>query len=644
MGLSQQTIENVKSQIDILDVIGDFVSLKKVGQSYRALSPFTNERTPSFFVSPAKGIFKCFSTGKGGDAISFLMEHEGWSYPETIKYLANKYGIEIIEDEYTDEQILHQNERDSLYIAMNFAKDYYKHNLLHTDEGKNIGLSYFKERGFNDNTLDIFELGYSLDQWDHFLKYALEKGYQQDIIEKAGLVIKKEGSSQNGGRGIYDRFRGRAIFPIHNLSGKVIAFGARVLKNNSKQPKYINSPETDIYYKGKNLYGLYQAKQSVRQQDNVYLVEGYTDVMSLVQSGIHNVVASSGTSLSDDQIRLLRRFTQNVTVVFDGDQAGIKASLRGIDMILSGDLNVRTVLLPEGEDPDSYSKKLGPPAFLKYLEQEIQDFITFKTGLYAEEAAKDPLKKAEAIREVIESISRIPDPIKRTVYIKQCSEQLDIEESVLVAEQNKILLKRKSGKRDYDVISDIIEEKPVARQSYKNWDEKEIVALQEKESIRLLLSYGYNEIEEKHHLYDYLLEELEEVEFSTPVYKEILALFKKELAQGRVIDAMYILQHGTENMKSEVIDFEANSERYQVSSNWQKKFNIYVPEEQEILKQVTFTNILRLKFRVIRKLIKQNLQDLKNAPLDKQQKFQKIHANLKKSEMEFAKLLGNVAV
>ncbi|MFN3840875.1 MAG: DNA primase, partial [Cyclobacteriaceae bacterium] len=375
--ISRSTIDEVKNRIDIVDVVSDFVSLKRSGQNYKALSPFTNEKTPSFYVVPSKGIFKDFSSGKGGDAITFVMEHEGLGYLEAIRYLAKKYGVEIIEEEQSAEDQASQNERDSLYIVMNFAKEYFKNLLHHDDEGRSIGLSYFRERGFNDRTLEKFDLGYSLNQWDHFEKHALGSGFSASVLEKAGLVISKE----DGQGKTYDRFRGRVIFPVHNLAGKVVAFGARTLSTEKNQPKYINSPETDIYHKSNVLYGLYQAKNEIRKQDFCYLVEGYTDVLSLHQSGIENVVASSGTALTEEQIRLMRRFTENVTVLFDGDAAGVKAALRGIDLILKGGLNVRVVLLPDGEDPDSYSRKMGSTEFSQYLKDNTKDFISFKIDL-----------------------------------------------------------------------------------------------------------------------------------------------------------------------------------------------------------------------------------------------------------------------
>lgn len=368
--IAQESIDEVKGRIDIIDVVGDFVSLKKSGQNYKALSPFTNEKTPSFYVVPSKGIFKDFSSGKGGDAISFLMEHEGMSYTEGIRYLAQKYGVALKETDSPSDDSSQQSDREALFILMAFANDYYKNNLLKTDEGRGVGLSYFHERTLDDRTIQKFELGYALDSWEAFKDEAMRSGYNQEMLEKSGLIVKKEDASDN--RGSYDRFRARVTFPIHNISGKVVAFGARILgKEKSKQPKYINSPETDIYHKSNVLYGLYQAKNAIRQQNNCYLVEGYMDVISLHQADVENVVASSGTALTEEQIQLISRFSENVTVLFDGDSAGIKAAIRGVDLILKAGLNARVVLFPDGDDPDSYSRKVGSEEFNQYLKDQL---------------------------------------------------------------------------------------------------------------------------------------------------------------------------------------------------------------------------------------------------------------------------------
>ncbi|MEL7146033.1 MAG: DNA primase, partial [Bacteroidota bacterium] len=518
--INQTTIEEIKSRMDIVDVVGDFVSLKKSGQNYKALSPFNNEKTPSFYVVPSKGIFKDFSSGKGGDSITFLMEIDGSSYIEALKYLAKKYGVEIVEEEKSDEFMQAQNERESLFIVLNFAKDYYKELLWENEEGKSIGLSYFRERGFSEETIREFDLGYSLDKWDGLIKAADEKGYRQEYLEKAGLKIVKENKA-------YDRFRGRVIFPIHNITGKVVAFGARILIKDKKQPKYINSPETELYHKSHVLYGIYQAKQAIRREDNCYLVEGYTDVISMHQAGVHNVVASSGTALTEDQIKLISRFTNNITVLFDGDSAGIKAAMRGIDMILEGGLNVKAITFPEGEDPDSYSKQLSPSAFKAFLHDGATDFIKFKTSLYHADTAADPLRRAETIREIVNSIAKIPDSIKRTVYLKECSSLLDISESVIIAELNKILLKTNKDKQ----LKELRDSENLERQQGavvlppeedllpKVTSLETIIKEQERESLRMLINYGAQMIqdkdEEQQYLVTYFFSEIDDVNFET---------------------------------------------------------------------------------------------------------------------------------
>lgn len=627
--------------MDIYDVVSDFVSLKRSGQNYKALSPFTNEKTPSFYVVPSKGIFKDFSSGKGGDAITFVMEHEGLGYLEAIRYLAKKYGVEIKEEARTEEDQAAQNERDSLYIVMNFAKEYFK-NLLHkSEEGHSIGLSYFRERGFNDRTLDKFELGYSLNEWDHFEKHALHSGFSAEVLERAGLIISKE----EGPHKRYDRFRGRVIFPVHNLAGKVVAFGARILTKEKDQPKYINSPETEIYHKSNVLYGLYQAKNEIRKHDFCYLVEGYTDVISLHQAGIENVVASSGTALTEEQIRLMRRFTENVTVLFDGDAAGVKAALRGIDLILKGGLNVRVVLLPDGEDPDSYSRKMGSTEFQHYLKTHTRDFISFKIDLYSAGSGNDPIKKAEAIREIVTSIALIPDPIKRSVYIKETSDLLSMQETVLLTELNKILIQERKKREQErwreeqpEPIEALHEVQPLARA-----DAQTLVQMQERETIRLLLNYAENNIMDEsgeQTVLDFLLNELDDVEFTNPVYKEIFTVFKNGSATGERIDNFYFLENGSAEVKKAVADLITS--RYETSPHWSDKYHIYFPHERDVMHEVTLSNVLRLKFRIIQKMMEENLAQMKGKDDSDIDQYLLRHEQLKLAEKELADALGIV--
>lgn len=643
--ISRDTIEEVKNRIDIVDVISDFVSLKKSGANYKALSPFANEKTPSFFVVPSKGIFKDFSSGKGGDAFTFVMEHEKLSYAEAIRYLAKKYGVEIKEDKQSSEEQAAQSEREGLYILMNFAKEFYKEKLLQTDEGRSIGLSYFRERGFTDPTIQQFELGYALDGWDHLSQEAVAKGYSKELLEKTGLVVKKEDDAGQHQR-TYDRFRGRVIFPVHNLSGKVIAFGARMLGKDKNQPKYINSPETDIYHKSDVLYGLYQGKNAIRQQDNCFLVEGYTDVISMHQSDVPNVVASSGTALTEQQIKLIRRFTENVTVLFDGDAAGIKAAIRGIDLILKGGLNVRVVLFPDGEDPDSYSRKVGTTAFQNYLKEARQDFVSFKASLFAKEAAGDPIRKAESIKEIVGSIALIPDPVKRSVYIQETSNLLKIAEAVLLTELNKLIIaeRKKKDKERLREDDSVPEAQPVEDViAPAKVDAQSLIQYQERETIRLLLNYSDRKLTDQS-VAEFLMHELDDVEFTNATFREIHEAYKQGLAKGELPGSEYFLRHGSEPVKVAVTDLITS--RYDASQHWGDKYNIFIPKEDQVLDQMTLTNVLRLKFRIVQKMMEDNLVEVKKAEStgdwDKLDEALTVQTGLKQAEQELAKELGIV--
>lgn len=631
--ISRDTIDEIKTRMDIVDVISDFVSLKRSGQNYKALSPFNNEKTPSFYVVPSKGIFKDFSSGKGGDAITFVMEHEGMSYTEALRFLAKKYGIEIRETVVAKEDQEALSARDGLYIVMNFAKEEYKKLLHENEEGRSIGLSYFRERGFHDPAIEKFELGYALNEWRHLEEEALAAGYSREMLEKSGLVISKEDGKH------YDRFRGRVIFPVHNLAGKVIAFGARILTKEKDQPKYINSPETDIYHKSHVLYGMYQAKNAIRKEDFCFLVEGYTDVISMHQAGIENVVASSGTALTEEQIKLMRRFTENVTVLFDGDAAGIKAALRGIDLVLKGGLNVRVLLLPDGDDPDSISRKMGSTELKDYFQRNTKDFISFKIDLYSADASRDPIKKAEAIREIVTSIAVIPDPIKRSVYIQETSSLLKIQESVLLTELNKILIgERRKGHEKPEApppVADFIEPGPPQK-----LDIGSMVEMQERETIRLLLNYAESAVDEQK-LVQYMLQEMDEVVFTNPVFSEIFETFKSSYAQGEPVDEFYFLENGSQEVKKVVADLMTS--RYHTSPHWSEKYHIYFPHEREVIHDVAFSNVLRFKFRAIQKLMEENLEKIKyatnEADLDR---YLTIHDQLKGAERQLANDLGIV--
>jgi len=631
--LSQQTIDEIMNHIDIVDVIGDFIQMKRVGHNYRALSPFSDEKTPSFYVFPKNENFKDFSSDKQGDAISFIMEYDGLTYVDALLYLAKKYGIEVKEENQTEEEIQQQNERESLFIVLNFAKDFFSDKLWNDKQGRSIGLSYLHERGFSDEIIKTFELGYSLDQWSALHDEAIKKGFSHELLEKAGLIIKKEDR-------YYDRFRGRVMFPIHNSTGKTIAFGARMLGTAKEQPKYINSPETDVYHKSDILYGIHQARQTIRREENCFLVEGYTDVISLHECGVKNVVASSGTSLTENQIKLIKRHTENITVLFDGDSAGIKASLRGIDMILEQNMNVKAVVFPDKEDPDSYSRKLGTMGFREFLKDNVQDFLHFKTQILLTGQEHDPIQKAGTINQIISSIALIPDQIKRAVYLKATSEALKMEEQVLYSELNKILIKKKRGET-HQPIRGVDPELIVQAEAEKQKSTINTNSLQEREAIRLLINYGFNEIEEKYHLYDHYLEELDNIEFTTPIYNEILTIFRQQLSDGKVIDANYLITNGPQHIKDEVINLI--SVKYELSENWEKRYRIHVPLEEKIPENSVYINLLRLKHQKIKELIIRNLEELKNAKTEEEEiKLQRINIELKIVETEFAGPLGRV--
>ena len=679
--IPKETIEAIKQQMDIVEVLSDFITLKKAGQSYKANSPFTNEKTPSFFVSPAKQIFKCFSSGKGGDSITFVMEHEGLSYIEALKYIAGKYGIEIKEKELSPEELAERTERDSIFIALNFAKDHFKKILNETTPGKSVGLSYFKERGFSPEIIDSFDLGFTLDKWDELYSAGRKQQYSEDILLKAGLIIKKDDGK------VYDRFRNRAMFPIHNLAGKVVAFGARILTNDKKQPKYINSPETEVYHKSNVLYGIYQAKNEIRNKDNCYLVEGYTDVISLHQAGIKNVVASSGTALTKEQIQLIGRYTKNVTVLYDGDAAGIRASIRGIDLILEQDLNVYAVTFPEGDDPDSYVQKVGGPAFQDHLDTTKQDFISFKTALFLDESGDDPIKRAGIIRQIVESIALIPDPLKRSVYFQKCSNLLKIDEQVIVSEFNKIQLKKKhgdskgqssnykktqnnSGGGGYGGTSGPPEDgpsdeemflmqqasvrpagtPPPSHQASPNPQEQakseslQILHDQEGELIRLLLQYGnisVNKVDGSECLLsDYIIAELEGFEFENELFKEIFDIYKVEkILSDEVDDSLFLT---SQNQKISKTAIDLISSKYEISEGW-AKFQVYVLTEGEKMEKVAFYMINRLKWRKLRWMIRQNLTEIEQCKdEDDLMILQKKHIDYKRAEIALAREIGNV--
>ena len=643
MSLSKLTTDKVKERVDIVEVIGDYVPLKKKGQNMWACCPFHGEKTPSFSISPSKQIYKCFGCGKAGDPIQFVMDIEGIGFQEAIRQLAGKYGIEVEEEaNLSPEQNLEQNERESLFIATNFAKDFFVKNL-DTEEGKSIGVSYFKERGFSPQIIQKFDLGYALDGWDNFLKAAKAAGYQEDILLKAGLILQKEGETER----LYDRFRNRVTFTIHNVSGKAIGFGARILTKDKNQPKYINSPETPIYHKSDVLYGMFQAKKAIRDFDNCFLVEGYTDVVSLHLSGIENVVASSGTSLTEGQIKLIRRFTNQVTVLYDGDPAGIKASLRGIDLLLEGGLNVKAVVFPEGEDPDSYSRKVGSQAFQQYLKKESRDFIGFKIGLYKEEIENDPIRKAGIIREVVQSIGKIPDPIIRSVYAKEASNLLAIEEEIIHAELNKILLKTQKEQfeqaKEEKAIEESIDELVAAPEEIPS---EGTILLQERETMRLLINYGSLRLDvQEVHFSQYVMEEIKEIAFQTPIYQKMLQIFKEQGVSGNIPTDELFLNHSDTEIRQEAIALV--TQRHEVSNHWKDKFQIFIQLESDDLATTAFKSILRLKRRFLQKMMEEAMAKIKEAEAMQLQEAEvnellELYLELKKFKFKIDKELGIV--
>lgn len=625
--IEDKVIQEIKDRLDIVEVVGDFVSLKKSGSSYKALSPFTTEKTPSFFVSPSKQIFKCFSTGKGGDAIEFLKEVDSMTYIEAIKYLGEKYGVEINESE---SNYVVNTEKESLLIVLNKTKEFFKENL-NTGDGKSIAISYFDHRNISKEMVEMFELGYSLDKWDSLYNHLIKNQFEDNQIINAGLILENNNKK-------YDRFRNRIIFPIHNLSGKVIAFGARIIKDEKNQPKYINSPETSLYIKSKVLYGLYQSKNNIRKEDTCYLVEGYTDVISLFQIEINNVVSSSGTSLTNEQIKLISRYTKNITILFDGDKAGIDASLRGMDLILENDMNVKIVSFPEGEDPDSYSKKVGKDKFLEFIKLNETNLINYKINLLNTKYKDDPVKKSEMIFDIVRSISKIPNSIKRSVFLKEASNLLDINEQALISEMNKLLIGKENK---FSTTNNFIKEE-------KKEDNKTITSainFYERECVRMLVNYGTTDFEviglDRKSFIDYFLNEIEDVEFENKNYLEIIEVFKKEFKKDKIIDINYFLTDEFAALKDDIIDLSAN--KYEISKQWRDKFNIHVSEETDSLKKTTYTNILRLKFRLIRKMINDNMQNLNTSDkVNVDEETIKLHNKLKSAEIDIAKKLGNV--
>lgn len=582
--IPQQTVQQILDAADVVEVVGEFVSLKKRGGNLMACCPFHNEKTPSFSVSPSKGIYKCFGCGKGGDAVRFLMDLEGFSYPEALKWLANKYSIEVQEKELSQEDVQAQNERESLLIATEFAQKYYHDQLLLEEEGRAIGLSYFKERGFNLETIQKFGLGYSKEDWSAFTKQALKSGYKLEILEKSGLSIVREDKEP------IDRFKGRVIFPIHSVAGRTIAFGARILKPDPKAAKYLNSPESEIYYKSKIVYGIFQSKNAIRNENNCFLVEGYTDVVSLHQGGIENVVASSGTSLTKEQVQLIGRFSENITMLYDGDSAGINASLRGTDIILEEGLNVRVVVFPDGEDPDSYIQKVGAKEFKQYVKENQTDFIHFKTKIRLKEVGTDSIRRAELIAELVETINKIPNPIQRAIFFKETAALLEISEELLVAEANKLNRKKQFEKKSTSTNLPVQEKTAVL----PALSHKEPTYGIEEQIIRDLVLYGAEKMEDEEGqiLAQYFAQNISEDNFKIPVFRKIFTEYLAAIHNDQLPDAAFFSRHPDAAIQKIAIDWL--SPMHLLSTEWEK-FEIFVPKYSEKLSSNAYKGLLRIK-------------------------------------------------
>ncbi|MGK0448650.1 MAG: DNA primase [Polaribacter sp.] len=633
--ISRSTIDRVFESARVEEVIGEFVQLKKAGSNFKGLSPFTDEKSPSFMVSPVKQIWKDFSTGKGGNSVSFLMEHEHYSYPEALKWLAKKYNIEIEETEQTDEQKEQTNERESMFLVSNFAKDYFHDLMLNTNQGKAIGLSYFKERGFTEETIKKFDLGYCLDQWDNFTNSALTKGYDLKYLASTGLTIVKENKQ-------FDRFKGRVMFPIHSMSGRILGFGGRILTADKKAAKYLNSPESDIYHKSKILYGIYQAKKEIAKQDNCFLVEGYTDVISFNQSGIENVVASSGTALTSDQIRLVNRLTKNITVLFDGDAAGIRASIRGIDLILEQGMNVKVVQFPDGEDPDSFAKSHSDIELKEYLDTAAQDFINFKVSLLLKDSNNDPIKKATVIRDIVTSISKIPDGIQREVYVQECSRIMDISERVLFSELAQLLKKESFQKAKTNSNYNNVDPNQPPPEYFMEQEQTKMglikggqisshkidqLSILENEIIRILLLYGNEEVEFIEEVIStdeegrestserkyqnlvsaeiYLHLQEDETEFSNPLFQEIYTEMIHQLNQSEKLEIDKFVNNKNTDIATTVTSILMDEEKYELS-NWESK-SIEVKSALEALSKAVPDVIFNLRRILIERLVNESL-------------------------------------
>lgn len=630
--IKRDSIESVLSTADIQEVVDEFVAMKKRGSNLIGLCPFHDEKTPSFSVSPAKQIYKCFGCGKGGDVISFVMEHEGLTYPESIRWLARKYNIELEEDGQVDPE--ERNERESLYVALNHAQQYYAQQLMEDEQGRAIGLSYLEERGFRKPIIEKFGLGYSPGGKATFTDYAKKQGFPLETLKKAGITLETDDGT------ILDRFRERVMFPIHSVSGRVLGFGGRILKTGKKLAKYINTPETEVYHKSKILYGIAQARQAIRNEDGAVLVEGYTDVLTLHQEGIENVAAASGTSLTEDQIKLLKRYSENVTFLFDGDEAGVTASLRGIDLALAGGLNVRTAVLPEGEDPDSFFKGKGAEAGKAYLQEQAEDFIIYKTKLLLKGHEDDPIHRSKVIRDILESIARIPDQIKRSLYVQQTSQHLKVEERVLHLELDKVLRNKLKDRYRKEDAPEAAPQEPLPE------DTQEIsysTRRQERHIIRLLLHYGHEMMDEEHTVAEYIFAQVGAMEWDEALCQELIEEYLHLLEEGKSIGLEPFIHHENEELKKLSVDVSVQP--YSASKHWKERLGHDLEALNARFKPQVETTLLHLKVKKLLRLIRENQEELKQASdAEEEQELLEIHMQLNQLKQEAAKKLGMVIV
>ena len=648
--ITNKSVQQIIEAAKVEEIVQDFVSLKRRGANMMGLCPFHNEKTPSFVVSPAKNIYKCFGCGRAGGPVQFLMEHESFAFPEALRYIAKKYGIEVEETERSEEEIQARQYLDSLYLVNQFAQEYFQNQLFNTDLGKSIGLSYFKKRGFREETIRKFGLGFTPDQRSGFTDTAVKAGYSLESLKKLGLTTQ------------YDRdfFRNRVMFTIHNLSGKPIAFAGRIMVKDVKAPKYMNSPETEIYHKSKVLYGANFAKVAIRQQDECILVEGYTDVISLHQAGIQNVVAASGTSLTSEQIRLIKRYSPNVKILFDGDFAGLKAALRGIDLILEQDLNVKVVVLPDGEDPDSYLQSIGTAAFKSYLAEEAKDFIFFKTNLLLEQAGNDPVRKTELVKDVVGSISKIPDPIKRSLYIKECARLVSVEEQLLINEINKVVSKhltkhranrdrghlQRVQKHEAKQLADSLEQPVPQQQESSTGDE-----FQEKDIVRILVAGGgaIFDKEENITVAEFIITNIEDVvdDFDSQAYQQLVKVARERLASGQTLSTEFFTQHPTPEIQQMAINLITSP--WELSENWEKRYEITLQTQKA--PELNFSEdsiqaLKRFRLRKLTRMCQKNQEEIKkyttSGDMEKVLLHMKVQQKLLQIRNELAKELGTV--